>query len=129
MVPAFDAAGEATLKNGITKLQTGAKSLRGQSIEIANLELSSGEARVSLSGPLAIDADGLIDARLNIKLTNPKAIAGILSGIVPEQKRQIEQGFAALAMLGSSPSMPLVITKGKASLGFIPLGQIRAIGE
>jgi hypothetical protein len=105
------------------------KSLRGQSIEITNLELSSGEARVSLSGPLSVDADGLIDARLNIKLNNPKAVASVLAGIIPEQKRQIEQGFAALAMLGSSPSMPLVIAKGKASLGFIPLGRIKAIGE
>jgi len=127
MVPPFDAVGAATLKNGIAVLQAGTKSLRGQAIEIANLELSSGEARVALSGPLSIDADGLIDARLNIKLTNPKAIAGILSGIIPEQKPQIEQGFAALAMLGSTPSMPLVITKGKASLGFIPLGKIGAV--
>lgn len=127
MVPAFDAAGEATLKNGVAMLQSGTRSLRGQAIEIANLQLSSGEARVSLSGPLAIDADGLIDARLSIRLTNPKAIATILSGIVPEQKRQIEQGFAALAMLGSTPSMPLVVVKGKASLGFIPLGRIGAV--
>ena len=127
MVPPFDAVGAATLKNGIAVLQAGTKSLRGQAIEIANLELSSGEARVALSGPLSVDADGLIDARLNIKLTNPKAIAGILSGIIPEQKPQIEQGFAALAMLGSTPSMPLVITKGKASLGFIPLGKIGAV--
>lgn len=129
MVPPFDAAGEATLKNGVAMLQAGMKSLRGQSIEIANLELSSGEARVSLSGPLSVDTDGLIDARLNIKLNNPKAVASVLAGIIPEQKRQIEQGFAALAMLGSSPSMPLVIAKGKASLGFIPLGRIKAIGE
>lgn len=129
MVPAFDAAGEATLKNGVAVLQTGAKTLRGQAIEIANLQLSSGQARVALSGPISVDADGLIDARLNIKLTNPKAVAAVLAGIVPEQKRQIEQGFAALAMLGSAPSMPLVIAKGKASLGFIPLGNIKAIGE
>jgi hypothetical protein len=128
-VPPFDAAGEATLKNGVAVLQAGTQSLRGQSIDIASLELSSGEAHVSLSGPLSVDADGLIDARLNIKLTNPKAVAAVLAGIVPEQKRQIEQGFAALAMLGSTPSMPLVIAKGKASLGFIPLGRIKAIGE
>jgi len=129
MVPAFDAAGEATLKNGVAVLQANTGNLRGQAVEIANLELSSGEARVSLSGPLSVDADGLIDARLNIRLTNPKAVAAVLAGIIPEQKRQIEQGFAALAMLGSAPSMPLVIVKGKASLGFIPLGKIKAIGE
>ena len=40
---------------------------------------------------------------------------------------QIEQGFAGLALLGNEPSMPLKVVKGKASLGFIPLGKIKPL--
>jgi hypothetical protein len=125
-VPPLDASAKARLKNGIALLAGGAKSLRGQSADIASMELSSGEAGISLSGPISVDADGLVDAALQIKLRNPKAVGAILAAAIPEKKSQIEQGFSALAMLGNS-AMPLTVVKGRASLGFIPLGRIGPI--
>lgn len=127
VLPALDASGDATLKNGVALIGTQVKSLRGQTIEIRNLDLSSGTARITVSGPLSVDAEGLIDADLMIRLKDPKAVAAILGAAIPEQKSQIEQGFAALAMLGNEPSMPLKVVKGKASLGFIPLGKIKPV--
>ncbi|MET3519205.1 DUF2125 domain-containing protein [Mesorhizobium abyssinicae] len=127
VLPPLDGSGEATLKNGVALIRTQSKSLRGQSVDIAKLDLSSGEARITVSGPLSVDAEGLIDAELTIKLRDPKAVAAILGGAIPERKSEIEQGFAGLAMLGNEPSMPLRIVKGKASLGFIPLGKIKAV--
>ncbi|GLQ82115.1 hypothetical protein GCM10007881_56370 [Mesorhizobium huakuii] len=127
VLPALDASGDATLKNGIALIGTQVKSLRGQSLEIRNLDLSSGTARVTVSGPLSVDAEGLVDADLMIRIKDPKAVASILAGAIPEQKNAIEQGFAALAMLGKEPSMPLKVIKGKASLGFIPLGKIKPV--
>ncbi|AZO11314.1 MULTISPECIES: DUF2125 domain-containing protein [unclassified Mesorhizobium] len=127
VLPALDGSGEATLKNGVALIATPPKSLRGQAVDVSKLDLSSGTARVTVSGPLSVDADGLIDADLTIKLKDPKAVAGILGGAVPEHKNEIEQGFAGLAMLGNEPSMPLKIVKGKASLGFIPLGKIKPV--
>lgn len=127
VLPALDASGDVTLKNGVELIGRQVKSLRGQAIEIHNLDLSSGTARVTVSGPLSVDADGLIDADLTITLKDPKAVAAILGGAIPEQKTQIEQGFAGLALLGNQPSMPLKVVKGKASLGFIPLGKIKPV--
>ncbi|CDX23167.1 conserved exported hypothetical protein [Mesorhizobium sp. ORS 3324] len=126
-LPALDGSGEATLRNGIALIAAPPKSLRGQSVDIAKLDLSSGTARVTVSGPISVDADGLVDANLTIKLKDPKAVAAILGGAIPEHKNEIEQGFAGLAMLGNEPSMPLRIVKGKASLGFIPLGKIKPV--
>ncbi|MDX8479017.1 DUF2125 domain-containing protein [Mesorhizobium sp. VK24D] len=126
-LPALDGSGEATLKNGVALIAAPPKSLRGQSADIAKLDLSSGMARVTVSGPVSVDADGLVDANLTIKLKDPKAVAAILADAIPEHKNEIEQGFAGLAMLGNEPSMPLKIVKGKASLGFIPLGKIKPI--
>ncbi|MBZ9996772.1 DUF2125 domain-containing protein [Mesorhizobium sp. BH1-1-4] len=127
VLPALDASGDVSLKNGVALVGTQVKSLRGQRIEIRNLDLSSGTARVTLSGPLSVDVDGLVDADLMIRIKDPKAVASILAGAIPEQKNAIEQGFAALALLGSEPSMPLKVVKGKASLGFIPLGKIKPV--
>ncbi|TPK39742.1 DUF2125 domain-containing protein [Mesorhizobium sp. B2-5-3] len=127
VLPPLDASGEATLKNGLALIGTQLKSLRGQAVEIRRLDLSSGTAHVTVSGPLSVDAEGLVDADLMIRLKDPKAVAAILGAAIPEQKNQIEQGFAALALLGNEPSMPLKVVKGKASLGFIPLGKIKPV--
>jgi len=127
VLPAMDGSGELTLKNGVALIATPPKSLRGQSVDIASLVVSSGTARITVSGPVSIDADGLIDASLTIKLKDPKAVAAILGGAIPEHKSEIEQGFAGIAMLGSEPSLPLKIVKSKASLGFIPLGKIKPL--
>ena len=35
------------------------KSLRGQEVDIRKLDLSSGTARITVSGPVSVDADGL----------------------------------------------------------------------
>ena len=124
VLPPLDGIGDATLKNGLTLLATQPKSLRGQAIDFRQLDLSSGTAGVSIAGPISVDADGLIDANLTIKIQNPGAVSAHMVTAIPELKRQIEQGFSALALLGNAPSMPLKIVKGKASLGFIPLGRI-----
>ncbi|KQU96190.1 hypothetical protein ASD99_26020 [Mesorhizobium sp. Root695] len=127
VLPALDVSGDVTLKNGVALIGTQVKSLRGQAIEIRSLDLSSGTARITVSGPLSVDAEGLINANLMIRLKDPKAVAAILGAAITEQKSQIEQGFAALAVLGNEPSMPLKVVKGKASLGFIPLGKIKPV--
>jgi hypothetical protein len=127
VLPPLDGSGDATLKNGLALIKTQPKSLRGQAVVIRKLDLSSGTAHVTVSGPVSVGPDGLIDADLTIKLENPKAVAAILGTAIPEQKSQIEQGFAGLALLGNEPSLPLKIVKGKASLGFIPLGKIKPV--
>lgn len=123
-LPVMNGAGDATLKNGVALIGSPAKNLRGQSVELRQVDLSSGDAGVSLSGPVSVGEDGLIDASLTIRIRNPTALAAILAEAMPEAKNQITNGFAGLAVLGKEPTLPLKIVKGKASLGFIPLGDI-----
>jgi hypothetical protein len=127
VLPPLDGSGNLTLKNGVALIKTKLGSLRGQAVEISKLDLSSGTARITVSGPVSVDADGLINADLTIELNDPKAVATILGTAIPEQRSQIETGFAALALFGNAPSMPLKIVKGKASLGFIRLGRIKPV--
>ena len=37
---------------------------------------------------------------------------------------QIRTSFAGLAVMGDNPTLPLKISKGRAMLGFIPLGNV-----
>lgn len=126
-LPPFDGTLEAAVRNGVTLMATRTQSLRGQSLDLKQATLSSGTAGIQVSGPLTVDPEGLIDADLTIRIRDPQALAIILAAAVPEQQRQIQQGFAALALMGKEPKLPLKIVKGKAMLGFIPLGQIRPV--
>ena len=37
---------------------------------------------------------------------------------------QIKTSFAGLAAMGDNPTLPLKVSKGRAMLGFIPLGNL-----
>ncbi len=124
-LPVLSGGLDATLKDGVRLIETNARSLRGQSGTIRNLDLSTGpESSIALSGPFTVGADGLIDADLMVTVQDPRGVAAALAGAFPEARRQITAGFAGLAALGNVPSLPLRITKGRAVLGFIPLGEI-----
>jgi hypothetical protein len=124
-IPPLSGQSDITINDGVRLLGERVKDLRGQSGTIRELALSTGqETGVTLSGPFSVDEEGLIDARLNITIRDPRGLSAVLAEAVPEKRDQIEQAFSGLAMLGNAPSLPLRIAKGKATLGFIPLGQI-----
>lgn len=127
ILPTMDGSGEATVKDGVALLRSRPKSLRGQAVDIAALNLASGEAAVSIRGPVSVAEDGLIDADLVVTVSNPMAVADVLATAFPERQGPIRQGFMGLSLLGNEPSMPLKIVRGKATLGFIPLGDIRPV--
>lgn len=125
-VPPLTGEADLSVKDGLKLLaENRARNLRGQSGVVRKLTLQLGEkGALILSGPYSIDQDGLIDADFKVSISDPKALAVSLAEVFPEQESKIKQGFAGLAFLGSKPSLPLRITKGKATLGFIPLGGI-----
>lgn len=124
-IPALSGEGDVTVADGVRLVVDKARDLRGRSATIHNLSLSlGGSGAVSLKGTVAVDDAGLVDADLTLGLTDPKALSASLVAAAPEASGQIQQIFAGLAMLGDNPSLPLRVVKGKASIGFIPLGQI-----
>jgi hypothetical protein len=124
-VPPLSGQSDITINDGVRLIGEKVKSLRGQSGTIRELALSTGEATgVTLSGPFSVDDSGLIDANLNVTIRDPRGLSAVLADAIPEKRDQIEQAFSGLAMLGNAPSLPLRIAKGRASLGFIPLGDI-----
>ena len=99
--------------------------LRGRSFTLRSLTVSAEDgAGVTVSGPVAVDAAGLVDAELRITVREPMALAKILGDLAPQARREIELSFSAIAAMGGDAGMPLRIVDGVASLGFITLGTI-----
>jgi len=124
-VPTLSGDSDMTINNGVQLINQRQQSLRGQSGTIRTLDLSTGEnTGLSLNGTFSVAEDGLLDADLKVTVRDPQGMAAALGNAIPELRRQIHQGFMALAILGDSPSMPLKISRGKATLGFIKLGHV-----
>jgi hypothetical protein len=124
-LPAFSAQSDLSIKNGVALVDSGAESLRGQSGTLRTLALSVGpNTGMTVSGPFSIGSDGLIDADLKVSVRDPGGLAAVLGEAFPDARDTITASFSGLAALGKEPSLPLKIAKGKATLGFIPLGEL-----
>jgi hypothetical protein len=123
-LPPLDGAARITVDDGIALLARPPKSLRGLSANVQNASVSSGEAKVTVSGPVAVDANGLVNAQLSVTVHQPQQIAALLGDVRPQMREQIDTAFSTLAMLGESPTLPLTITNGEASIGFINIGRL-----
>ncbi|QPC85678.1 DUF2125 domain-containing protein [Mesorhizobium sp. NBSH29] len=124
-LPVLAGTFDGTLANGVALVQARQKSLRGQSGTVRDLGISlDADTGISVSGTFTVAEDGLLDADLKIAMRNPKGFANALAVAAPEFASQINSGIAGLAFLGGAPELPLKIVKGRAVLGFIPLGAI-----
>jgi hypothetical protein len=124
-VPPLSGEADISVADGASLLGDDAHDLRGRSGVVRNLSLTLGTTgSLQLSGPFSIAEDGLIDGNLRVSLQEPKALAASLSQIFPEEADKIDQALVGLTFLGNQPSLPLRISKGRVSLGFIPLGKI-----
>ncbi len=124
-LPPLTGEADLTIKNGVDFVRFGTGSLRGQSGTIRTLTLSTGgDAGMSVSGPFAVSAEGLLDADFTLTIRNPRQLSAQLVAAFPAQADQIRMSFTGLAAMGDNPSMPLKIKAGNATLGFIPLGKL-----
>lgn len=103
--------------------------LRGKSLQLNQLLflLPSG-ASISISGPASVDQEGLANADLRIRVTNPAAIGTVLQTAFPAQSRNINTIVFALSSMPKDETgatvIPVTIRNGKASASFIPLGRL-----
>lgn len=126
-LPPLDGEARIVVDNGVALLARPPQSLRGLSSNVRNATLSSGEARITVSGPVAVNPNGLLNARLTVAVHRPREIAALLGDALPRMRDQIETAFSALAMLGENTTLPLTIKNGEASIGFIKIGKVPPI--
>lgn len=127
-LPPLDGDVDLTVVDGVARAAGPQRSLRGLSTEIRNLTVNGGETGVTIAGPFAIDAAGLVDATLTLSIRNPAALAAILAAALPEMRPQLAQAEVLITAMGDNPQLPLAITKGQIRLGFFTLGRIPPLG-
>ncbi|HWD14916.1 DUF2125 domain-containing protein [Pseudochrobactrum sp. sp1633] len=103
--------------------------LRGKSLQLNQmLFLLPSGASVSISGPASVDSQGLANADLKIRLTNPAAIGTVLQAAFPDQAKNINTVVFALGSMPKDETgatiVPVIVKEGKISAGFIPLGRM-----
>lgn len=125
ILPPLTGVFDLSITNGVAMSAQQPMSLRGATAQLRILSIAiEGGGSVNSTGPVTIGTDGLIDAELKVAIVNAAAVSDALQTAIPEQANSIRTAFAALALLGDQPTLPLTIRKGEARLGFIPLGNI-----
>jgi hypothetical protein len=127
-VPEFAASYDVLLENGIAVLEAKPKSLRGISGTIRQSQIIFKDGgTLKVSGPLKVDMDGLLDADLSIAVADAAKLGLALSKAAPEFANVITTTMTTVGMAngaGKEAKIDIKIHKGRASIGFIPLGEI-----
>ncbi|KAB0677032.1 DUF2125 domain-containing protein [Aureimonas leprariae] len=136
-LPPFDLAADLTVAGaagwmaGERPGNTFGEALRGRSGTLRSLALRSsapGNPAAELSGPFAVDREGRVSGRFRVAMSDPAAIADLAGRFVPEFGGLAGTLASGIGMVGRQENGQTVIEidvkRGKASLGFIPLGRI-----
>jgi len=115
---------DATLGNGVARLLDQSRSLRNSIANIRELSITAPDGAVTISGNIAIDDRGLIDAQLTLGARNLQEIARITGLAIPTLAARIEQFNRILGAMGDNPSIPVAIEKGNVRLGFFTVAEI-----
>lgn len=107
-------------------------SLRGRSAVIEALTVRTADAGagdaaatgLTLSGPVSLSPEGLLDAELSVTVDNPQALAALLARALPAQRQAIETALSGIAALGETPRIPVRIARGEVIVGFFTVGRI-----
>src|SRR5690606_36398883 len=103
-------------------------SLRGRSGTIRSLRIETASAAsVTAQGTFAVDADGLANADLTVKVENPRQVGEFLAGAVPSAAEQIRQISGNLDFFGPAPELPVTIRSSVVSVGPFKVGTIRPL--
>ena len=85
-----------------------------------------------MSGPIEVHPSGLISGQFNISTSNPDAIAQTATNAYPAARSIITQVLRGLKLIAGgsedgSINVTITVRQGKASVGFIPVGEIPPI--
>ncbi|MGL4491199.1 MAG: DUF2125 domain-containing protein [Rhizobiaceae bacterium] len=127
-IPEFAASYDAVLDNGVAVLVDRPKSVRGLSGTIRQSQVIFKDGgTLKVSGPIKVDAEGLMDADLTITIADATKLGLALSKAAPEVANVINTTMATVAMAngaGKEAKIDVKIRKGKVSTGIFPLGNI-----
>lgn len=136
-VPPFDfglnvtVAGAADWLSGKLPGETVGEALAGRSGTVRSLKIAlsgASGAGAELSGPFQVSADRRLSGDLDLAVTDPRQIAGIVAATAPQLAGVANSVATAIAFVGRQENgrsiIQLTIRDGKVAAGMIPLGKI-----
>ena len=97
-------------------------------VEVADAVINWGPLAITAKGLIEPDADGYAAGRISIEVTNWQTLIPLLvaaGAVTPQVAPTVENMLRAMAQQGGDPDLlklPLVLEKGRMSLGPLPLG-------
>lgn len=127
-IPQFSLAYDAVVEDGVRLIAEKARSARGQSAQLRSLNLTfAGGGSVTASGPLSVNANGLLSGSVKLTFADAGKLAKALALAIPEAASAIGPALTAAEMAagaGKEASLDLTIRDGKIYAGLFPLGDI-----
>ncbi len=123
----FDGEIDIRIDDGINRLAGANMDPRGLSADIRKLALAAAAGgAISMTGPLAVGTDGLVDGEIEIDITDAGKLADALAEVAPAHAPQIRSllGAANDNGDGNKAKLTLRLVKGKVFAGLFPLAQI-----
>jgi hypothetical protein len=95
------------------------------SARLMNLSLASGEARLSADGDLSVDAEGIIDGTVTLRIAGSEALPGLVATLPADQQKLANGAIGALLTFGAPATvdgkrgseLKIEIERGEASVG------------
>ena len=124
-LPPLEGRAMVLIDDGVSMVESRPRDLRGQSGRIEEMVIGvAGEAAgFSLSGPVSVGEDGLVDADLAVKIDDPAGLAQLLVKIFPEAREEIMAVSSLASGLDGAP-VKLRVTRGNVFAGIFPVGRI-----
>ena len=124
-LPVLSGQYDLTIKDGVGLRGLRPDDLRGRSGTIRDASLNIGpRGGFTVTGPFSVAEDGLIDADLRVTVRDPQGLSTVLEEAFPEKRREIRNVASALTFMGSNPTLPLVVERGRAKIAFFEIGNI-----
>ena len=128
-LPVLAGDADLTITDGAALAVSGVDTLRGVSGQFRRLALLvTPEQGLLVSGPFDVGADGRLNAKLEVIVVDPAGFAQSFKPAFPEYAGQIDTFAAMPAQAGPDGTpeirLPVTISAGKVTIGFIPLGEI-----
>ncbi len=126
----LDADAGIRIIDGVQRIVTGARDLRGASAEIHNLSVTTSDGgTIAFSGPVSVDNAGYVNGQISLQVDKAEALAANLAEIAPGAAAQIGTliGLVAPPQNGGKGRMDIRIIKGRIYAGLFAIGEIPPI--
>ena len=122
-LPVLQGLADLSIIDGAARPAVGG--LRGRAATLRSATVSiDDDTGVTVTGPISVGDDGLVDADLRVTVRNAARIGEILADLLPQMRQEIELSVSGLSAMGDTPTLPLRIVKGEVTLGFLALGSV-----